>query len=288
MWSTAAPGVKAGLEYTTPLHFAGVRFIISGLMILPFTVKAGSYIRIVRENYKLFLLVTLFQSVINYLFFYMGMARVPGAVGAIIIGSQPLIIAVIAAIMTNENRLTLKKSAIIALGLAGVVLVSAGRQGLKLGTPGEVLGALMILVANMASGISNVLVSKNRKKINPFVLSSFSIFTGGVILYIISLFTEETTLIITGDGATRYYIILLWLSFMSSFAFSVWYILLQRPGVKVADLNFYKFIIPVFGAIISWVLIVDEKPEWLTISGIIIITSSLLLFYSCNHKTGKC
>jgi drug/metabolite transporter (DMT)-like permease len=39
LWSTAYAGIKIGLQYDTPFHFAGVRFIISGLMILPFTVK---------------------------------------------------------------------------------------------------------------------------------------------------------------------------------------------------------------------------------------------------------
>jgi drug/metabolite transporter (DMT)-like permease len=39
LWSIAYAGIKIGLQYDTPFHFAGVRFIISRLMILPFTVK---------------------------------------------------------------------------------------------------------------------------------------------------------------------------------------------------------------------------------------------------------
>jgi O-antigen/teichoic acid export membrane protein len=48
-------------------------------------------------------------------------------------------------------------------------------------------------------------------------------------------------------------------------------------------LNLWKFITPVAGAILSWLLIPDEHPEWLTISGMIIITVSLILYY----KTAK-
>jgi drug/metabolite transporter (DMT)-like permease len=77
---------------------------------------------------------------------------------------------------------------------------------------------------------------------------------------------------------------LLWLSFVSAFAFSLWYRLLQRPHVKVSELNMWKFIIPVVGAILSWMLAPGEKPELPTIAGMIIITVSLLLFYKNGEK----
>ena len=77
---------------------------------------------------------------------------------------------------------------------------------------------------------------------------------------------------------------------MAAAAFSIWYKLLQRPGVKVSELNLWKFIIPVAGAILSWLLVPGEKPEWITISGMIIITVSLILFYRStkeNHSGYK-
>ena len=66
---------------------------------------------------------------------------------------------------------------------------------------------------------------------------------------------------------------------MSAFTFSRWYVLLKRPEVKVSDLNLWKFIIPVFGAVLSWLLVHGENPERLTIIGKIIITGSLILFF---------
>jgi drug/metabolite transporter (DMT)-like permease len=71
---------------------------------------------------------------------------------------------------------------------------------------------------------------------------------------------------------------------MSAFAFSLWFKLLQRPQVKVSELNLFKFIIPVVGAILSWLLVPGEKPEWLTITGMVIITASLIGFYKNGNK----
>jgi drug/metabolite transporter (DMT)-like permease len=245
-------------------------------MILPFTVKPSLYFKIIRENWKVVMMVMVLQTLINYTLFYYGMDLVPGALGAVIVGSQPLVTAVVASIMHKEDKLTRPKIITIIFGISGVILISAGRQVLRLGTAIEFLGVIMILGANIATALSNVVVSLKSRGMNALVLSSFSLGTGGLILYLFSLPIEGTLQI---NKPLVYWLVLIWLSFMSAFAFSLWFKLLQRPGVKVSELNLWKFIIPVVGAVLSWLLVPGENPEWLTISGMIIITGSLVLFY---------
>lgn len=281
LWSTAYAGIKLGLQYDTPFHFAGIRFIISGLIILPFTIRPSHYLKMVRENLTVFVWVTILQIVINYSLFYHGLSIVPGALGAVVYGAQPLIIAVVAAILIKDDKITKNKIVTIVSGISGVFLISIGRQAFKLGSELELLGVLMIIVANIATALSNVLISLRGRSINPFVLSSFSLFFGGVILLLISVPVENVP---RGPQPVQYWMILGWLSFMASAAFSIWFKLLQRPGVKVSELNLWKFISPVIGALLSWLLIKDEYPEWLTISGMIIITVSLIMYY---RKPGK-
>jgi drug/metabolite transporter (DMT)-like permease len=276
LWSTAYATIKLGLQYDSPFHFAGVRFIISGLMILPFTVKPVLYIRMIREHWKIVGWVSILQTVINYSLFYHGLALVPGALGAVIVGSQPLVTAVVASIMNDDDQLTRKKIITIIFGISGVIFISVGRQAFKISTAIELLGVLMLLIANIAVATSNVVVSLKSKGIKPFVLSSASLFIGGLILYLISIPVEGRP---EGSFPVEYWLILLWLSFMAAVAFSIWFKLLQRPGVKVSELNLWKFLIPVVGAILSWLLVPGEKPEWLTVSGMFIITGSLIMFY---------
>jgi drug/metabolite transporter (DMT)-like permease len=197
--------------------------------------------------------------------------------GAVIVGSQPLVTAIAANMMHKEDRLTRRKVITIISGIAGVILISAGRQAFKFGTAAELLGVLMILIANIGTATSNVVVSIKGKSLNPLVLSSISLFSGGVIVYLISLPFEGLHRL---SFPMEYWLDLLWLSFMAAAAFSIWFKLLQRQGVKVSELNLFKFIIPVVGAILSWILVPDENPEWITVSGMIIITVSLIIFYS--------
>ncbi len=131
LWSTAYPFIKIGLEYSTPLHFAGSRFILSGLMILPFTVRPKLYIRMIRENLRLVVWVTLLQTVINYVLFYLGMDLVPGAIGAVIVGAQPFVTAIVSRIMIKEERFTRAKVLTIILGLAGICTRESWQAGIS-------------------------------------------------------------------------------------------------------------------------------------------------------------
>ena len=245
-------------------------------MILPFTVKPSVYLAMIRNNWRVVAWVTTLQIVVNYSLFYQGLNLVPGALGAVVYGAQPLIIALVAAVLHKDDKLTRKKVITIIFGISGVILISVGRQAFRLGTGLEIIGVLMLLTGNIATAGSNVIVSLKSKEINPFVLSSSSLFLGGVILYFVSIPLEVRH---EGRLPVKYWMILLWLSFMAASAFSIWYKLLQRRGVKVSELNLWKFINPVTGTILSWILIPDEHPEWLTVSGMIIITASLIMFY---------
>jgi drug/metabolite transporter (DMT)-like permease len=281
LWSTAYAGIKIGLQYDTPFHFAGLRFIISGLLILPFTVKPSVYIKMLKDYWKVVTAVTVLQTLLNYSLFYHGLNLVPGALGAVIVGSQPLVTAIVASIMHSEDKLTRKKIITVICGLSGVILISAGRQAFHFGKAIELAGIGMLLVANASLSVSNVIVSLKSKGLNPMVLSSSSLFIGGVILYLVSIPVEGVP---DHPLPADYWLALGWLSFMAAVAFSIWFRLLQRPGVRVSELNLWKFIIPVMGAVLSWLIVPDEHPEWITVSGMFIIILSLIMFNTNNIK----
>jgi drug/metabolite transporter (DMT)-like permease len=81
-----------------------------------------------------------------------------------------------------------------------------------------------------------------------------------------------------------YYLSLGWLSILSAVAISIWTVLLKRPGIIVSDLNFWKFLIPVFGATLSWILLPAEKPLAITLVGMLIIASSLVILNLVRRK----
>ena len=136
LWSTAFVGIKIGLKYSSPIQFAGIRFFISGLMILLVIKNSKGYLKTVKLHFKLILWVSLLQTFVQYFFFYLGIERVPGALGAIVIGAGPLFIAIMAHFLMPNDKISWKKFGAIMLGISGVVLVIVGRGNLSFSDSG--------------------------------------------------------------------------------------------------------------------------------------------------------
>ena len=275
LWSTAFAGVKIGLKYMTPLQFAGLRFFISGLLIIPIFGNIKTYIAELFKNFKFVLLVAFTQTFLMYSFFYSGLNLVPGSLGAMVIGSGPLFAALVAHFAMSNDKMTFKKTSGILLGIVGIVIINWGRQSKGLGGGRELLGVLLLIINNLIGGIYNVIVMKSKRKIPSLVLSSASLWIGGLALFLASIPIEGWQL--KTNFPTEFYLSLSWLSFLSAAAFSIWFVLLKRPGVKISYLNSWKFIIPVFGATLSWILLPGESPDAYAIAGMVVVASSLLV-----------
>lgn len=284
LWSTAFAGVKIGLEHASPLQFAGTRFFIAGLLVFPFAYHVNrGYFRIVRKNLKLILLFAFLQTFLQYIMFYTGINMIPASVAAIVIGSQPLFIALVANYFMPGDKMTLSKTMVILLGIGGVVLVSFGKDPQSATGHIAVAGILLMLAINVLSGFSNIIVAREKGKIPPLVISSSSMMIGGAALFIFSIPIEG---IHFEPKPPVYFVSLIWLSLLSAVAISIWITLLKRPGIKVSDLNLWKFLIPMFGALFSWILLPAEEPMPLTTAGMFVITLALVISALLQRKKG--
>jgi len=282
LWSTAFAGVKIGLQYATPLQFAGTRFFIAGMLVLPLAVKNNpGYFRILRKNIRMILLFAFLQTFLQYTMFYTGINMIPAAVAAIVIGSQPFFIALVANFIMPGDRMTLGKTLVILFGIMGVVLVSLGKDPQSATGHVALVGLMLMLGINVLSGFTNVIVAREKENIPPLVISSASMIMGGAALYLFSLPLEGFHF---GPRPPVYFLSLAWLSLLSSVAISIWITLLKRPGIVVSDLNLWKFLIPLFGAVLSWLLLPGEYPQLLTIVGMVIITSALVISNLLQRK----
>lgn len=280
LWSTAFVGVKIGLEYQTPLQYAGIRFFISGVLIFIYFGKPKKFLAEFRSGWKFILQLGLVQIFAQYALFYSGINLVPSALAAMIIGSSPLFIAVVAHFSFHNDKMTPLKTGSILIGVVGIAIITLGRAKVEMKSNLEYLGIGLLLVNNLVSGYSNVLISKKSTGISPVVLSSMSLMLGGLMLFLASIPIEGVHF---GPFPAVYYYSLAWLSILSAAAITIWYTLLKRPGVKVSLLNVWKFLIPVSGATLSWLFLTDEHPDFISIVGMVIIAISLLALNYSNR-----
>ncbi len=282
LWSSAFAGVKIGLEYTSPVQFAGIRFFIAGLLVFPLAYRMNrDYFSVIKKHLKMILLFAFLQTFLQYMMFYTGINMIPGAVAAIVIGSQPFFISLVAHFLMPGDRMTVLKTGVILFGILGVVLVSLGKDPGSVSGNIAIAGILLMVAINILSGFTNVLVASEKGMIPPLVISSASMTIGGVALFLVSIPLEGIRF---EPKPAPYYLSLAWLSILSAVAISIWITLLKRPGIRVSDLNLWKFLIPLFGAILSWMLLPGEKPQVLSIAGMVIIAISLVVLSLVNRR----
>ena len=109
LWSTAVVGIKYGLEYMSPLNLAGIRFMLAGVILLPFCGGLGKLGNVFVLHRKTLIAASLLNTVGLYALFFWGIQFVRGAQTAIMIGASPLISATVAHFVMKNDRLTRRK-----------------------------------------------------------------------------------------------------------------------------------------------------------------------------------
>ena len=273
LWGSAFAGAKIGFQYADPIYLSGLRFTLAGILLMPVLWIKGVRLAPALRHWRFMLLFAFMQTYLQYGLFFLGLDKVPGATAAIIIGGGPLFVAIMAHLALNNDKMTLRKIIAILLGLSGVVFISLAKGQLTSDNPSFYPGVGLLLLSNLVGGYTNIMVVKKKQyNISPIALTSFANFTGGLMLLLTSFLMEKPAL---KWYPAEFYLALLWLAFIPAAGFSLWYGLLQRPGVKVSELNVWKFVVPVSGCILSWLLLPDEKPDLSSVIGILIITLAL-------------
>jgi len=276
LWGSAFAGAKIGFQYADPILLSGMRFTLAGLLLVPVMIAQKADFKGALKHWRFMLLFAFLQTFLQYGLFFLGLDKVPGSTSALIIGAGPLFVAIMAHLTLQNDKMTLRKTLAIILGLSGMVFISLAKGfELTAANPSFWLGVVLLVASNLVGSYTNIMVVKKKEyNISPVVLTSFANFTGGSMLFITSLIVEKPQI---GPYPTEFYFALLWLAMIPATAFSLWYGLLQKPGVKVSELNMWKFLVPVAGCVLSWMLLPGEQPDIPSVIGIVVITLALQL-----------
>jgi len=272
LWSTAFVGVKYTLEFMPPLTLAGIRFMLAGILLLPLC-SPGHLRELYRNHRPALLLAALFNTVLLYSIFFFSLKYVRGAQAAILIGASPLITALTAHFLMKNDRMTGRKTVSIMMGIGGIILLTLSSKPWQPMGMKEGLGLLLLLCGSISGALGNIVVAKHTSPgLNAVTLASQQMLLGGIVLLVCGLTLEPH---ITIAALTpRFYAALLWLAIISAGGFSIWFRLLER--VPVSELNIWKFIIPIFGAVLSWSLLKDESPDLFSIAGMLLVAAAII------------
>ncbi len=284
LWGSAFPSVKKGFhlfeilssDTGSQLVFAGIRFAIAGIMvIIVSSVMNKKFLFPKKKSIGKVLIIALFQTVIQYFFYYIGLARTSGVKASVIIGMSVFITLVLSAVVFKLEDLTSKKVIGCLIGFIGIMIINM--NGFSYDFSFSLTGEGFILISTVASAFSSVIMKKFSKDENPMMLSGWQFFIGGIILSA-SGFSMGGRIIFSGISSV---ILMLYLAFISAAAYTLWSILLKHN--PVSEISVYGFTKQIFGVLLSAVFL-GETAEALSINSILSLILVCTGIFIVNSK----
>ena len=251
-WGWAYPLIKLGFaefEITSDMTgskilFAGIRFALSGIIILTIARFANRKFTVTHKIDWLYILVfSLMNTTLHYAFFYIGLSHSQGARASILNSLGTFMLVLLACLFFKTDKLTLKKIAGCIVGFAGVLALNLGVN--ENSSDFTLHGDGMIILNALCSAVAGLMTRGLGRRVDIFVGTGYSLAIGGILLVIPGIFMGGTLPNITLYGI----IILTLLIAISSLGFTLYNNLIScNPVGKVAIFNSF---IPIVGVITS-------------------------------------
>ncbi len=288
LWGSATPFIKMGykamffdgyISVQSIILFAGIRFAAAGFITIAiYSIARKKILYPKRQSLDKIAIVAAFQTIIQYFFFYVGLANTSGAKGTIISGSSSFFAIFISSLIFRQEKLTVKKVVACVVGFAGIIAVNL--QGLDFSM--NFTGDAFVLFSSISLAFSSVLIKIFSKNEDPVVISGYQFMLGGTVMIIGGIIAGGEIEFFDLAGAA----ILVYLAFLSAIAYAVWGILLKfNPVSKV---TIFSFMTPVFGVLLTKIMLPDEstvKLVNLLLSLLLVCAGVFMLNYTRQQKS---
>ncbi|MBQ5673926.1 MAG: DMT family transporter [Lachnospiraceae bacterium] len=255
LWGSAFPCIKLGYQLfdipsgdsSSQILFAGIRFTLAGiLVILAGSMMQGKLLKPSKTAIPKVLKLCMFQTVLQYIFFYIGLAHITGVKGSIVNAVNVFFTILVSCLLFRLEKLDRQKLIGCIIGFAGVIIVNLGGE---FDMSFTFLGDGFLMISAFAYALSSVLIKIYGKDENPVMLSGYQFAAGGLIMILAGLAMGGRLNAVTFQGI----LLLLYMAFISAGAYTLWSLLLKyNPVSKVAV---FGFCTPIFGVILSAVIL---------------------------------
>ena len=285
LWGSAFPCIKLGYKFfsissddtASQIFFAGLRFTLAGLLVIIFMSFVKRRFLVPRSIKTLgrISLLSCFQTILQYILFYIGLAHTNGVKGSIIEASNVFIARFVASLIFKQEKLTTKKLIGSLIGFIGVVIINL--KGLTFDLN---IGDMCVFMSTFAYAVSSVLLKRYSTEEDTVMMSGYQFLFGGIIMTLIGLLMGGKLTVFTSQGI----VLLVYLAFISAMAYSLWAILLTyNPISKVAVMGFLN---PVFGVILSAIILNEgDIINLRSIVALILVCVGICVVYMKERQT---
>jgi drug/metabolite transporter (DMT)-like permease len=287
LWGSAFPAIKNGYalfeiaahDIPGKLVFAGVRFFISGLLLLLIAAAMNKPLGgLSVKNLGELGLLGLTQTALQYAFFYIGLAYTTGVKGSILNATSTFFSVLLAHVIYRNDRLSTGRTLGCLIGFAGVVIINFSKDLRDFDF--TLLGDGSIVMTSFIFSAASIYGKRLSQKMDSIVMTGYQLSIGGLALTVAGYATGgELTNFTAASTSMLVYLIL-----CSSAAFGLWSILLKYNRVSVVAV--FNFLIPVFGSMLSAIFLNENILEWKNALALIFVCYGIWLVTQEKEKAG--
>jgi drug/metabolite transporter (DMT)-like permease len=277
IWSSAYAVSKLALYDCPPLLLLTVRFVLAAAIALGAAAFASDWRHLTGRDVAVLAML----GVLNFALYLglncYGMLSTPAGLSALIISSNPVLTALLAAVFLDE-RLTWRKSAGLLLGVSGVAFIIGSRLNTGLSSP---TGIALTLAALLSFVAGTILFKRLAPNGSLWLGNGIQNLAGGLAVAPFALAFESVGDIVP---STRFLLALAYsVFFVSIGAYLLWFYLLKVSDATTASA--YHFLMPPLGLLFGWLLL-GEHAEPVDLIGIVPVAVGIFLVTRPARRRG--
>lgn len=259
LWGSATPAIKIGYQLfsidsadtSSIIVFAGTRFLLAGILVVLFqSLLRRRFLRPQPKALPAIFALSLTQTAVQYLFFYIGLAHTSGVRGTILSGLGGFLAILAASLLFRYEKLTVAKVLGCTAGFAGIVIMNLSGQNAGPLLDVTLLGEGFMAFSQISSALSSSLIKRYSARFDVVMLSGWQFALGGLLLIAAGLAGGGR---IPALSTPLAFVLLLYMALISAVAYTVWGILLQHN--PVSRVTIFNFMTPLFGVLLSAVFL---------------------------------
>ena len=268
LWSTSWVLIKISLNDIPPLTFAGLRYSLAAVILLPGLLKNKAAVKALtpKDWRNLILLGVVFYALAQGGQF-LTMKHLDNVTLSLLLNFTTIVVAFLGIVGLREKPTPLQWGGVV-LFLGGVLLYFLPQGGLVGSTLGYLLAGLTVL-ANAVGALLGRGVNRE-KRIPPMVVTAISMGIGAVLMLGTGLAVEPAPVFNWVN-----ILVILWLGVVNTaFAFYLWNVSLQHLSAMESSIINNTMMIQI--AVLSWIFL-QERLSGLEIGGLLVAAVGIFL-----------
>ena len=280
IWSSSWVMIKFGLEKLPPVGFAGLRYGLATICLLPFALKQQNLAdirRLARRDWLLLIILGVLFYTIAQAGQYVALAHLPAVTVSLMLSLTAIVVVFLGILLLAEFPGRLQWLGIIFFCLGLVIYFFPVSF-----TRGNWIGLAFAVAACLATSLGSILGRYiNRKQIlSPIAVTVVSMSIGSVLMLIWGGFSEGVP-----DLGWRDWLMVIWLAvFNTAFAFTLWNYTLQTLTAMESSIINNTMLVQI--TILAWIFLGETINLKMGI-GLVFVSAGVILVQIKKNRSMK-